>query len=72
MAQTCPIDIAREIDRRWADFFKAATSNAAKKQRLTSSRQGKLFDRSLAGEDSGNGLVHGVIGCAMPAVTGGA
>lgn len=29
MTQTCPIDIAREIDRRWKRLFQAAPPRAA-------------------------------------------
>jgi hypothetical protein len=72
VAQTYPIDIAREIDRRWERLFRAATPRAANSGDWRPVCREDFCVGRLAGEDSGDGLVRGVTGRAGLAVASGA
>lgn len=58
MAQTCSIDIAREIDRRWMRLFQAAKPRTAQNGDLLCPvcKESRSIGR-LDSEDSGDGLV---------------
>lgn len=68
MAQTCPIDIAREIDRRWRRLFQAATPP----QLNTAGglvRSATITQRPALGLPSN--VAAGIIGRAPSAITSG-